>query len=113
MLAEKLFSCGDSYCGAWNFGPNDDESKTVEWIVRRMCNLWGENAAYEITELPQPHEAFYLKLDCSKAKTLLKWKPKWDLEKSLISIVGFTKAWLRNEDMRSLCFNQIDDYFNM
>lgn len=110
-LAQKLFTEGNSFAGAWNFGPDDTDARPVEWIVKKMCDGWGNDASYEITTTPQPHEATYLKLDCSKAKALLNWHPRWNLEKTLGSIVDFTKAWQKDENLRLLCQHQIEDYF--
>lgn len=112
ILAEKLFKYGDSYSGAWNFGPDDRDAHTVEWIIKKLCDNWGSDISYEVTTSPQPHEANYLKLDCSKAKALLNWNPHWNLEKALISIIDFTKAWQNNEDLSQVCFKQIEDYLS-
>jgi CDP-glucose 4,6-dehydratase len=110
VLAEKLYTYGNSFSGAWNFGPDDNDAKSVEWIVKKMCSDWGNGAAYEITNTPQPHEATYLKLDCSKAKALLNWHPHWTLEKTLDSIIDFTKAWQNEDDLRIITIKQINDY---
>ena len=69
ILAQKLYEKGTPYAEAWNFGPDDQDAKTVEWIVKEMCTKWGEDASYEIDKGKHPHEAHYLKLDCSKAKS--------------------------------------------
>lgn len=112
-LAEKLFEEGHKYEGAWNFGPDDSDAKSVEWIVSKMCSDWGYGAAYEIDTHPQPHEATSLKLDCSKAKVLLDWHPRWTLEKTLHTIIQFTQAWQRNENLKHVCQEQIKDYFTL
>lgn len=112
MLAERLYNDGPEYAQAWNFGPDDNDAKNVEWITTRFCNLWGNGASFEIDQNPHPHEASYLKLDCSKAKAKLGWSPKWDLEKSLESIVEWYRACLNKADMREVCNNQMNDYFN-
>ncbi len=111
-LASHLFLYGVKYSGAWNFGPNDRDDKNVEWIANKICSLWGENVAYEIDSTPQPHEATYLKLDCSKAKVELGWSSRWDLETSLTKIVDWAKSYNKNEDVRQLCVNQIIDFYN-
>jgi CDP-glucose 4,6-dehydratase len=111
-LSEKLFSEGTSYAEGWNFGPDDRDARDVEWVTDTICRLWGEGASYDIDNNPQPHEASYLKLDCSKAKAELGWTPVWDIETTLKSIVDWNKAWLKGEDPRSVSEKQIDDYFN-
>lgn len=67
-LAEKLLNNGSAFAQAWNFGPDDNDAKNVEWISKTICDMWGEGASYTIDHNPQPHEATYLKLDCSKAR---------------------------------------------
>jgi CDP-glucose 4,6-dehydratase len=111
-LAAKLYTEGPQYAQAWNFGPDDNDAKNVEWITGTICRLWGENAAYETDSHPQPHEANYLKLDCSMAKAELGWHPRWDIQTALQSIVEWHKAWLKGENMREITEQQIALYFN-
>ena len=110
-LASHLFQYGVKYAEAWNFGPDDNDAKNVQWITNKICKIWGENAAYKVDSTPQPHEANYLKLDCSKAKAELSWTPRWNIEKSLSCIVDWNKAFLKGEDMREICNIQIREYF--
>lgn len=111
-LAAKLYTEGATYAQAWNFGPDDNDAQNVEWITKTICNLWGEGASFAIDTNPQPHEANYLKLDCSKAKAELGWVPKWNIETTLKSIVEWNKAYLKSEDIRAVTINQINQYFN-
>ena len=110
-LAAGLFNEGPKYDGAWNFGPDDRDAKNVEWITRTICDRWGNGASYAIDTHPQPHEANYLKLDCSKAKAELNWYPKWDIHTALQSIVEWNKAYLSGNNMRIVTKQQIDRYF--
>ncbi len=110
-LAARLYEKGPRYAEAWNFGSDDTDAQNVEWITQKICEYWGDNASYRIDTNPQPHEANYLKLDCSKAKAELDWYPKWNIQKTLSSIVEWNKAWLAGENLRQTCFNQIDDFF--
>jgi CDP-glucose 4,6-dehydratase len=112
ILGAKLLTEGDKYAEGWNFGPDDSDAKPVEWIIDRICTLWGNGASYETDTNPQPHEATYLKLDCSKAKARLGWYPKWDIDTAISRIVEWTKAYNQSEDMRSVCEKQIREYFN-
>ena len=111
-LAAKLFTEGPAFSGAWNFGPNDQDAQTVEWIASELCARWGEGASYEIDGKSQPHEAHYLKLDCSKAKAELLWTPKWDLGRNLEAIVRWNRAWQAGEDIRSVSTDQIGSFFS-
>lgn len=110
VLAQKLYEYGCKYDEGWNFGPNDDDVKPVEWIVKKMCDLWGQNTGYQIYEGAQLHEASYLKLDCSKAKNELHWFPKWNLEYSIHKVIEWTKSYKDGEDLRKVCFKQIEEY---
>jgi len=111
MLAKKLFIEGSKYAEAWNFGPDDKDAKNVEWITRTICDLWGDGASFSIDTNPQPHEANYLKLDCSKAKAELGWIPKWNIETTLKSIVDWNKSYLSGENIRQVTASQINQYF--
>jgi len=110
-LATKLYTEGAKYAEAWNFGPDDCDAKNVEWVTNTICNLWGEGASFGIDTNPQPHEANYLKLDCSKAKAELGWIPKWDIQTTLKSIVEWNKAYLAGQNIRTFTEQQIKDYF--
>ncbi len=113
MLAEKLYLDGTSYAESWNFGPNQDDAKTVEWLIEHFMQSWGEEgASWRLDESPQPHEANYLKLDCSKALAKLGWCPKWTLGYALENIVAWHKAAAQHADMSAVCFQQIIDYTN-
>lgn len=111
-LAKALYQHGPTFAEGWNFGPDDSDSQNVEWITKRICQLWGNGAKFEIDKKPQPHEANYLKLDCSKAKAELGWIPVWNIEQTLESIVEWTKAYLDKRDLNEVCTSQIEDYFN-
>ena len=109
-LAQKLYKGSLKYAKAWNFGPDDSDAKPVEWIVKMICEKWGENASYEIDKGAHPHEAHYLKLDCSKAKMELGWHPRWNLEKAIDSIIDWTKTYRENKNLREKCIEQIEEY---
>ena len=110
QLAEKLWQQGPEFAEGWNFGPNDDDAKPVQWIVQQLADRWGGGATWRLDDRPQPHEATYLKLDCSKAKARLDWHPKWDLETALARIVDWYRAFGRGEDMRAVTLAQITEY---
>lgn len=110
MLAEQLWHRGQAFAEGWNFGPNDEDAKPVQWIVQQLAKRWGDGAAWSLDDRPQPHEATYLKLDCSKAKARLGWHPRWDLETALARIVDWYRALERGEDMRTVTLQQITDY---
>lgn len=110
-LAAKLFTEGATFAQGWNFGPEDSDARNVQWITRTICEYWGDQSTYEIDTNPQPHEANYLKLDCSKAKAELTWYPKWNIETTLKSIVDWNKAYLSGKNIREVTIHQINQYF--
>jgi len=110
MLAQCLYNDGPRFSEPWNFGPDDTDAQPVEWLVKKLCTLWGEQASYVIDSGTHPHEAHYLKLDCSKAMTELGWRPRLSLDQALASIVEWTKAYQRGKDLREVCLRQIDQY---
>jgi CDP-glucose 4,6-dehydratase len=109
-LAEKLYQEGPAYGEAWNFGPEDQDSRTVEWIVNYLCRLWGEEAVYMVDSQKQPHEAHFLKLDCSKAKARLGWWPRWNLETALDKTLEWLKEYQNKGNIKEICLRQINEY---
>ncbi|MDY6876454.1 MAG: CDP-glucose 4,6-dehydratase [Chloroflexota bacterium] len=111
-LAEHLWMHGPKFAQAWNFGPNSEEAKTVSWIAEYLTNFWGEGARWELDAAQHPHENTYLKLDCSKAKSLLGWAPKLRLSTALEWIVEWYRGYQQDRDMRSLTEEQITRFEN-
>ena len=110
-LAEKLWQHGHPFAQAWNFGPADDDVRTVSWIVDRLACAWGDRAGWQHDgDQAALHEAHWLKLDTSKARQLLGWQPRWDLQTALRHTVAWHQAWLRHDDMRAVCLQQIQQY---
>jgi CDP-glucose 4,6-dehydratase len=109
-LAQKLYENGAGYAQAWNFGPDEDDIRPVEWIVSKVCEKWGKDASYEIDKGEHPHEARYLKLDCSKARTLLGWHPAWNLDTAIDKVIEWARAYKGHKDIRKICLKQIREY---
>lgn len=112
LVAQKLYTEGPAFAEGWNFGPNEMDATPVQAIVDTMVGLWGDKASWQLDGQDHPHEAHYLKLDCSKAKMRMEWHPRWDLNTTLSRIVSWHKAWLAGEDMRTYTLNEINDYMN-
>ncbi len=110
VLAENLYRDPAAYADGWNFGPRDEDAKSVEWILDRMVQMWGKGARWQLEEKPQPHEARFLKLDISKARAHLGWSPAWELSETLERIVTWHQSWLSGNDMRAACEAEIMDY---
>lgn len=111
-LAEKLYTEGPAYAEGWNFGPSDEDARPVRWITEQITALWGEGASWKVDHDPQPHEAHYLRLDCSKARSRLNWHPRWELNRTLQSIVTWHKSARFGADMNTACLRQIEEYSN-
>lgn len=110
MLAEKLHSQGPDFADGWNFGPSDEDVKTVQWIVEHLTEAWGQNAAWALDEVQGQHEATFLKLDCSKARASLGWSSVWTLRETLDKITQWHRAHIQGEDMHSVTISQINEY---
>jgi len=110
LLAQKLVTGGARYAEGWNFGPEESDARPVEWLVQTLCRRWGHDASYVVDAGEHPHEARYLKLDCSKARALLGWRPRWRLARTLDTIVDWTRAYQQGRPMRSICLDQIASY---
>jgi CDP-glucose 4,6-dehydratase len=109
ILAQKLYDNGEKYAQSWNFGPNKNDVKPVDWILDKMISKW-PNSSWRYDSTENPYEADFLKLDISKAKLKLGWTPTWELNNTLEKIVDWHKAWLNNEDMKTVCLYEIDEY---
>jgi CDP-glucose 4,6-dehydratase len=110
LLAELLFTKGIAFTDGWNFGPEDSDCVPVETLVKKLCDLWGENSKYEIVNNNSPHEANFLKLDCSKAKRKMLWNCRWNLDDTLKSIVTWSKGYENGQDVQLLCIEQINKW---
>ena len=112
-IAEKLLEGGGKFASAWNFGPSDDDTRPVRWIVERMIRHWGGGDWQEPAVADAPHEARILKLDCSKARTELGWCPTLNLDQALSLVIDWHKAVFAGENARETSFAQIAAYRNL
>jgi len=109
-LAEKLWAEGPDFAQGWNFGPNGDDARPVAWIVENLAGLWANGASWKIAQGEHVHEAHYLKLDCSKARERLQWRPRLDLSRALAWTVAWYRGLQDGKDMHALTTRQIVDY---
>ncbi|MFT5277430.1 MAG: CDP-glucose 4,6-dehydratase [Granulosicoccus sp.] len=110
ILCQQLIEKPLEFDQGWNFGPNDDDVQPVSSVANIMTRAWGEESEWTLDTGVHQHEARSLKLDCSKAKALLKWSPIWDLEKALTETVQWYKAWDNKQNMNEFTLKQIDGY---
>jgi CDP-glucose 4,6-dehydratase len=111
ILAKNLYEKGASYSGAWNFGPDENACLKVEEVVGEIIKLWGDKAAWTTNKKFHPHEAGLLRLDCSKARYRLGWKPKLDIRMALKWTVDWYKAFYNgSKNLREITEQQIKEY---
>lgn len=115
MVAAEQYE-DSSKAGNYNVGPNDNDCWTTGNIVDAFCNEWqnqtGENIKWINKHDGGPHEANFLKLDCSKIKKTFGWNPAWSVSDAINSIVEWHKAYRDREDMKNITVQQINKYLN-
>lgn len=113
MLAEKLYKKGPLFGEAWNFGPHDDDTKPVAWIAEKISRQFGASLAYpKRSARERLHEASTLRLDSTKARQVLGWHPRWNLEKAVDRTMDWYKAYMDGQEIRKLCDRQIEEYLS-
>lgn len=109
-LAEHLIAHGRQFEGAWNFGPEASDARTVKWVVEQFASQWKGEPTWTRDPGDHPHEAMFLRLDCSKARALLGWSARLPLNEALL----WTAEWYRSDaagnDIRGLTLEQIRRY---
>ena len=111
MIAQKQYEDG-SYAGYYNVGPDDKDCVTTGELVELFCQSWGEGQTWENHFVGGPHEANFLKLDCSKIKHTFGWKPVWGVKEAIEKTVEWSKAWLAGADINDVMQQQILDFVN-
>lgn len=111
VLAQSLYQYGDKYVGAWNFGPRDEDARTVREVIELLIKNWRSAASWSQDQSEQPHEAHALKLDISKARQYLNWTPNWNLEKAIKEIVEWQSAFRSGATIKDLTQMQIKSYY--
>ncbi|MBW1989957.1 MAG: CDP-glucose 4,6-dehydratase [Deltaproteobacteria bacterium] len=110
-LAEALCAGNPQAAAAFNFGPAEEEAVPVAELADRLCALWGDGAGWQnLAEQDAPHEAHYLKLDSSRARTDLGWVRRLDLSAALSWTADWYRAHARGENMQAATLGQIDQY---
>ena len=99
-----------AYQGYYNVGPDECDCVTTGELVTLFCDLWGEGASWVNRHDGGPHEANFLKLDCSKLKKTFGWKPHWHIQDAIGKTIVWSKAYLAGEDMRKVMDRQIGEY---
>ncbi|MDD3138272.1 MAG: CDP-glucose 4,6-dehydratase [Lachnospiraceae bacterium] len=100
------------YQGYYNVGPDDCDCVTTGNLVDLFCKYWGEDAKWENqAEVNAPHEANFLKLDCSKVKSIFGWQPRWHMDECMAKVCEFSKVWLAGSDIPAEMDKEIQEFF--
>lgn len=100
------------YQGYYNVGPDDCDCVTTGDLVDLFCKHWGESAKWENqAEANAPHEANFLKLDCSKIKSTFGWQPRWHIEECMDMVCQFSKVWLDGGNIPAEMDKEISEFF--
>lgn len=100
------------YAGFYNVGPDDRDCITTGELVDIFCTKWGQGLQWMNQYDGGPHEANFLKLDCSKVKKVFGWKPVWDVEKAIEKTVEWTKVYFAGESVAECMEAQIREFFD-
>ena len=109
-IAGRLLARETRFADAWNFGPADEDAQPVAWIANRMAEAWGVESGWEDWKGDTPHEAGLLKLDTSKARAELGWRPTLTLLQTLDAIVAWHKAVGVGENARDVTLRQVREF---
>ena len=111
MIAQKQYE-DIKYEGYYNVGPDDSDCITTGVLVDLFCKKWGASQGWENKFVGGPHEANFLKLDCSKLKATFGWKPHWNVETAIEKTVEWSKCYLAKGNIQECMDKQIEDFFN-
>jgi CDP-glucose 4,6-dehydratase len=106
LLAEQLLENGQGAAEAWNFGPDEEGARSVQWLLSRLVTLM-PGTSWQQPDTGQVHEAGTLKLDSAKARSRLEWRPRWTLTEAVDRTVEWHLAWAAGAQMRGLSLQQI------
>ena len=109
MIAARQYEDG-AYAGYYNVGPGDEDCVTTGELVELFCRAWGEGQTWEDHFAGGPHEANFLKLDCSRLRQTFGWRPVWGVEEAVNRTVAWTKAWQAGEDVGAVMERQIREF---
>lgn len=109
QIAQKQYE-DPAFQGYYNVGPDDCDCVTTGQLVTMFCELWGDGAAWENQSENGPHEANFLKLDCSKIKHVFGWRPRWHIREALDKTVEWSKAYLEGQELQKVTDRQILEY---
>jgi len=111
MIAKAQYE-DKKYAGFYNVGPDDKDCVTTGDLVDIFCSKWGKELTWENRYDGGPHEANFLKLDCSLLKSTFGWKPKWGIEEAIEKVIEWSKVWINQTDISKEMDREIEEYLN-
>jgi len=112
MIAAKQYE-DIKYADYYNVGPDDSDCFTTGALVELFIKHWGNDVKWVNKHDGGPHEAGFLKLDCSKLKSTFGWRPKWNLDMAIKMVCEWSKVWMAGGDVRECMDQQIDEFLGM
>jgi len=109
LILEEQYSNGEK-AGCYNIGPDDSDCITTGELVGVFCQNWGQGLGWYSEATNGPHEANYLKLDCSKMKSVFGWRPKWSIQTAIAKTIEWTLEYMATKNISALMDEQIVDY---
>ena len=110
MIVQRQYE-DPSFAGWYNVGPDEQDCVTTGELVELFCGKWGSGASWTgRSEANAPHESSFLKLDCSKLKSVFGWKPRWHIGEAVEKTVEWTKIWRSGGDVPAAMDRQIAEY---
>lgn len=100
----------DTYAGYYNVGPDESDCLSTGELTDLFCKTWGNGLNWISNYDGGPHEANFLKLDCSKIKNVFKWQAKWHIQEAIEKTVEWTKVYLNGDNISDVMDNQIEEF---
>lgn len=110
LIAQKQYE-DIKYAGYYNVGPNESDCITTGTLVDIFCKKWGQDMSWEDKFIGGPHESNFLKLDCSKIKTVFGWSSRWGVEKAIEKTVEWEKCYFEQNNIKECMTKQVIEFF--
>lgn len=111
MIVQKQYE-DIEYAGYYNVGPDERDCVTTGDLADLFCKAWGDGLSWINKYDGGPHEAYFLKLDCSKLKSVFGWRARWHIEEAIEKTVEWTKVYLDNGNVADIMDKQIEEFLD-
>ena len=112
MIAEKQYN-DKKFAGNYNVGPDEGDCITTGELVNIFCETWSNELSWRSLSMDLPHESNFLKLDCSKIKSVFDWRPRWNIKIAIEKTVEWAKSYQRGENLVECMRNQINEFMEV